>query len=884
MATIDEVLILHCTHTDIGYTHSPSTVWTLHQRFIDLSLDLCDETAGDPDDDQFRWTCECTWPLLDWWRQTSEKHRDRFREAVARGQMGAMALPMNLTPLSNAFTLSEGLRAVDELRRETGLPLRTAAGHDINGVPWPIVSLLDDRGIGLLIMGINICFGGYPLTRPLPFLWEGPDGRSVIAYNAEHYNIFSILAHPHLRSTDVAQQGLDAYIRGMPDEWDLPFLALHATHPLACDNNPPSRDLLHLVRQWNAEGRTPRIRMVLPEELCNRFQAIRSTLPVYRGDWTDAWNFGCASTARATEVARRSRARLAAGSRLEAAGRTSNRPEQSSEWDSALKSILNYEEHTWVGRQSSHLTSSDLLQMGLFEKSGAAWNALSRTTYAMREALESHAGNADCEAPLTGLLLVNPTGDAVRTPISLPDLLAHSILGSGKPGGETEESVAGQHGWDHLLPRRHQLQAGFPDAANPDEGLVVGPFEIPPYGTLEIPLSELGKCVMERIHPLESNAGKLESPWMTLSYDAATGRITTLDSKPHGRVLEAGEWPIFGFVHERPDPLHPDLRYRGRESFFQEDWSKLHRNESTWKTDWVARRRGPVRLLSLSAHSTPYGEELRLKWRAPGVDELRQRILLSRDRPEAIFEMDFVMTNTATPEAIYAVWPTALDAGWRAHFDTADLPVELDREQLSGCTRDFITAGSWVCLSDDRCALTLACPSAPLFQIGNFSFGRRKASVPRDQNPLLLGWPANNYWHTNFAPSQPGFVRVRYVLRVDEAFDPRACARFAESAECPVEWHPLTRPCESGTSSVWMEVEPDAVRVLSARHSGEGMELLLCHPGDTGIEARIRLPGRTVQKAVSLDRTGAGCEVCDESLMIAFPPRSFRRILLETDS
>jgi alpha-mannosidase len=885
MPAIDEILVLHGTHTDIGYTHPRSTVWTLHRRFIDRALDFCDDTADRPDDQQFRWTCECTWPLLNWWRRAGGTDRDRFRDAVARGQMGAMALPMHLTPLSNAWTLSEGFRAVDELREETGLPLRTAAGNDVNGLPWPIVSLLHDRGIDLLIMGINVAVGGHPLTRPLPFTWEGPDGRSAIAFNGEHYNLFHVLARTHLRSTDAAQEGLEAYIQTrIPEDWPLPFIVLSATHSFACDNNPPSRDLCDLARQWNAEGRTPRIRMALPEELCDRFLAIRSSLPVHRGDWTDAWNFGCASTARATDAARRARARLAAGRRLESVLRGPTDPERADEWERAIESILVFEEHTWVGTRSSDLPHSDLLQNGWHEKAGAAWNALARASYAMREALEEHAGNADREAPLTGLTLVNTTGSTIRTPIPLTAQLACSLRTAGLNERETEESAAGEHWWTHLLPHRHQLEHGFPDALDTGTGVTVGPFEIPPYGTRDIPIAVLREAVMEPPHPLDTKAGKLESPWMTLSFDAATGRIDALDSGPHGRVLEAGVWPIFGYVHEHPDPLYSDRPFRGREAIYEIDWTILHRGGSTWNPNWAARRCGPSELLALSAQSTPYGEELRLAWRAPGVDELRQRILLSRDRPEAVFEMDFVMTNTITPEAVYAVWPTTLAAGWRAHYDTADLPVEIDREQLPGCTRDFITAGSWVCLSDERRALTLACPSAPLFQIGDFSFGRRKPTVPRDPNPLLLGWPANNYWHTNFAPSQPGLVRVRYVLRVDDAFDPGACARFAESAECPVERHPLTRPCESDAASTWLEVEPDSVRVLSARPTPEGTEWWLSHPGDAAIEARLRFPGRAVHRARCLDRTGAVCEVRDGALIAGFPPRTLRRILVQSGS
>jgi len=43
--TINELYLVHHSHTDVGYTHPQPVVLELHRRYLDEVLDLADRTA-----------------------------------------------------------------------------------------------------------------------------------------------------------------------------------------------------------------------------------------------------------------------------------------------------------------------------------------------------------------------------------------------------------------------------------------------------------------------------------------------------------------------------------------------------------------------------------------------------------------------------------------------------------------------------------------------------------------------------------------------------------------------------------------------------------------------------------------------------------------------
>jgi len=95
-------------------------------------------------------------------------------------------------------------------------------------------------------------------------------------------------------------------------------------------------------------------------------------------------------------------------------------------------------------------------------------------------------------------------------------------------------------------------------------------------------------------------------------------------------------------------------------------------------------------------------------------------------------------------------------------------------------------------MGDDRGAVALLCPDAPLVQFGSFHFGPPLEFVPRPEKPLLLAWPVNNYWDTNFPLLQPGRIRLRYGFVSLGALDVDRLLEYGQRKRQPALTWPVT--------------------------------------------------------------------------------------------
>lgn len=404
MSQLDELFVVHHCHTDVGYTHDQPVVWDLQRRFTERAIDLAKRDLDYPDGEAFRWTVETTEPLLRWLQVADDERIAQFRALEERGRIEVTGMLGNLTPLCDQTELVESLRPLRRLREEHGFEIRTAMNGDVNGHNWPLVDRLLDAGIDGFSMAVNRHWRGAPVERPLAFRWEGPSGRTLRTFNAFQYGggynmgigrDAEALAGRWLPHLDALLDRID---------YPLPILMIQTTHPFF-DNNPPLAELPAFVREWNdrpdvADRELPSLRVATPTEWWKAVDACDAELPVYRGDWTDHWNFGSISSAHETAMTRESRRRLRTADAMEAAltaagtGREDRSPARRSgpdERERAWRAVAMYDEHTWGADISVEQPESEDTRSQWHHKAKHAYDARSRSLLLRRDAVAEFA-------------------------------------------------------------------------------------------------------------------------------------------------------------------------------------------------------------------------------------------------------------------------------------------------------------------------------------------------------------------------------------------------------------------------------------------------------------------------------------------------------------
>lgn len=749
---IKEILCISHSHLDVGFTHPQSMLLNLQEDYIDQALELCERTADYPEPARFRWTCEASLPVERWLQTAAPEQVAWFRRLVQEGRISITALPMHTTPNATTSQAVEVLQRLDALRAATGSAVTCAISHDVNGQPWTLAPLLLDAGVDFYLTGVNIHMGGVPLPRPRAFYWQTPDGRALPSFAGEHYSLFSQFFFTNENSTEKMHQGVQDYVQRIAatTDWDYDFLVLTATNPPLYDNNNPDWNLPDLIARYNAEGHEQTIRFATPEMLWERIRAAGlDRLQTYRGDWTDYWNFGSGSTARETAINRRA-GRLLQISDTLAALTVGDTARDKAVRARAYHHARLFDEHTWDAAESVKQPDREECTAQLITKKSYAYAAADNAAYLLSRQVERLAGNPPQSERLAGVVLANPHPFPVWQEVRVPP----AYLQAGR-------TIAAQRAKDML-----------PYDRTGREEQALGWAQVPPYSVKTVPFAALQP---ETAVPVRQG-DTLQTPFYTVRLEEGSGRIRQITHRETGRELldETSPWGFFEPVRERVDGTKAPV---DRRTIFPRDVDLGNRSISQWVTDWPAVYRGIDEISGAETVCENGNLILTYTLRAFDWTACRQRIIFSVKHDRIRLELDFVKPEDTEPQAVYCALPLKLSAGWQCMFDTADTFVRLDDDQLPTVCRDWVTVDKTVSVFDAGGGVTLACPDAPLVQVGGFGFGRERHRIPRQENPLLLAWLMNNYWDVNFAPSQSGRHILCYELSAFSRFTPQAAYR-----------------------------------------------------------------------------------------------------------
>jgi len=787
MVKVKEIYLVHHTHTDIGYTHDQPVLWDLQRRFINTGIELARRDLEKNGPETFKWTVEATAPLLHWLQTATTEDIEQLKELESAGRIEVTGMWANITPLYGPAQTIESLRPIQFLRDKFNFDIEYGMNNDVNGQNWPLVDALLDAGIKGFSMGVNEHFGGVPFERPKVFLWEAPSGRYLPTFNGYHYStglqlgIGRDIEEFREKGWPLLKKRLDKV------NFPLPALLIQSYHPFG-DNGPAYGELTNFIENWNKQqdvrfGNLPSIRMATPADWWSVVEDYVEDLPVYKGDWTDFWNFGSISSARELAINRENRRRLLTADSLEAAlvALEHDHTKGSSidcsipgTRDKAWWDLHFFDEHTWGADVAVSDPNNEDTYSQWNHKAHYAYEARGLSQLLRRDGIAELSRRinfkADNKQGVAGddnkVLLFNPLPWQRNVFGPLPE---HIV----EPRGTTDDKTAGRHFQDRNA-KQNELPTRAKGIGNnsslewtkPSTSLIP-PTEVPGYGYKLVSEEELIKPT----EPSFDDRATVETERYSITFDLEVGGISRWYDKSldHEWVDEAAGFPLAGFIHEQV----ADKRGSPRQKLFNfgeadsEEWhasaAGIVDSERGFQPDWDATRTGPEKLLRHRVYETPLGYTVSQHLEVPEFESfVKVEILLPKINDRVIVEASWTMGLETRPEATYLAFPFNLERP-SAHLDVGGKGVKPGEDQLENSVHDYFSVQRWVDISGTNCGMTIGTPINPLVQFDDFHFADNQSAFSLDR-ALFLGWITNNYWDTNFRAHQPGQVRARYHL------------------------------------------------------------------------------------------------------------------------
>jgi len=810
-ARVKTLMVIHHTHTDVGYTELQGRVTRWQYDFIQQALDII-ESAGDRiglDFDGFQWTCETFWGVERFLERATPDEADAFADAVRSGAIGLSGSYLNSNELSGFDLLSRLLARSAAYGRSVGIAVDSAMTADINGYSWGYSQALHDNGIKNLFTCIHTHHGMYPLgEKQVPFWWETPRGDRVLVWSGEHYHFGNELglvpgAVSSYQTSDecdadmiyhdawgVAGKRIPRYLEKLEnDGYPFEFVPVMASG-LRTDNAPPSPRVIDLIERWNRErGDVCRIRMATLSEFFACLREAGADLPVHRGDWPDWWSDGPAGDPEGTMLFRSAQRTFEYHARLLERYPELSRPDaRQVEDDLAL-----YAEHTFSHSFSVVEPWHRDVHAISERKRGFAAGA----NDSARELLEGSLRELGA-SPLTadnGLAYraINPLDHPVVGTVGLP--VGHfefHDLGFGRGAVlrdiETDQEIPCQL---VLSPPGAEFLTHVELEAGEDRLFELAPADRPE--TVADALRASGVECPATAGDAGRQAGsdraddELVTPFVRISWKAGDGIVGWHDRALSRELLRPDR------RHGAFTPVHEVTPMADRD----DAWAVRGKMELNRKGEGVARSSGCL----VGARHVESGDVFVssvLDYGVAGASlyEVRLRAYLDAPRVDVVVRMH--KDSVWDPENVYLSLPFSIGTpGAQLWLDKTGAPVRPRIDQIPGTLTDFYSIQAGFALVSKNYGIAVATPDNHLLQLGALEYGARPlAGDPAlDDDPAHpYAWLMTNYWETNFAAELGGFYEFRYsVVWGDELSDEVAALRTCRDANWGIRCIRLAR-------------------------------------------------------------------------------------------
>jgi alpha-mannosidase len=827
MQPIKTLYVVNHSHTDIGFTDYQDLCYRQHRLFIDQALDLIETTQNYPAEAQYRWVCEVTGMTEKYFARATSAQVERFKRWHDLGFIDVAGMQYNHTPMQNPEQMIRSLYPVRRLRDAIGLDISTAMQCDVNGISWLYADLLPQVGIELITMAVNPLRGYTPKPIPNAFWWEGPSGNKVLAWNGFHYLWGRSIAK--LGDWRFVNESLPPIVARLEADPDYPFDFMYAqsTHPIRVDNGPPDPRMPKFVKEWNEQGRTPRIEFTTPAAF-NRMlrDKYAEHFPTLRGDWLDWWSDGVASSAYETGVSRATHEQLLSAENIGAWLKSQG----TSLWSTkraahVYEQATLFDEHTW-GAFASIAAPDSLWARG-------QWNRKANFGYtASAEAM-------DMLADASRNLAKTVAEPGIEGMFNLGDLDPHAAY---PETGADSLMVVNTLPWPRKVVVVEAEQRGWAAPAGVPESLF--PRDVPwggyrpetPYRRVAGEVPGFGYAFLSLSYQpseddLATGQHTIENAHYRVRVDPATGAVAEWYDKEIGHDF-AGKyhgWGLGQYIYERV------VSEEDRQALFWGDFSAEDFGYGRTDTPW---QRYTVERVQVEAPVIEHGRaSIAVQVNGPGIHG--GRCVYSLESGQRALAVDWTLDKEHQTgiEAVFIAFPFNLGTpSFRA--DVNGIPFTPNDDQLNGTVRDWYPLGRWVDVSDENHGVTLTPLDAPLVHLGGITTGKWAREL-KPEGPTVMSWALHNHWMVNFKASQGGEIPLRYRLTTHSGpVNDVAASRFGlENTTPPVPMRDYLRT--GPESGQFLDVPEDAPVLLTAKPADDGDGIIVRIQNLTGQEQSV---------------------------------------------
>lgn len=775
-----EILLIHLSHTDVGYTDTQEKMKAHHIAFIREALEIIKK------DPEFVWNCESYWCVMQFLSVASESEKLEFANAVKSGNIGLSASYLNLTDLVPEYVHREVMQDCVAQRSALGLKAKSAITADINGYSWGFADILAENGVENLMSCIHTHHGYHPLfKKQAPFYWLSPKGNKVLCWNGEHYNFGNELGIAQASwfeytlqdgmsfaqgsDFEKALKRIDAYIESLrADDYPYDFVPVSLSGNMT-DNSPPSELVLDFVRLYNAQSENVKLKMVTIDEFFERLRKETAPIPTYSGDWTDWWADGIGSTPADVMQYRNAARTFHVMQKM----RCKENEALTKDYRDALYNLMFYGEHTW-GYSSSitepfHPQVNNLDQwkrLYALKASEAATvmkeqvqQKLGETAISLRKELKFKAVNPH-DVPYTGMFTCDLEHFYGHYHFDVID----EATGKSVPFQLSRYSRGPKMCiWLELEPREAKtfILKELPEPPLPSAGRKA-PVGIEGINDLYWRAAddlENGGCVT-----IEG----IENKFFKICFDDLCGISSIYDKKKNKELIDKSRpYSAFAPIYE---VTHRDL---GEDYLWVR--RNLGRNRKAVRTQRSVGKLSDIKVLE---NSTLYSRA-ELKFCIDGAKECSIVVTAYKLAPQIDFDFRIHKDSVWEPENVYLSLPFAAN---EIYIDKAGAIMRPREDQLPGTCVDFYAVQNAVSFAGSDSTVILTVPDTPLLSFGTIKAHPIKLMGEDVKNcDEVYSWVMNNFWETNFKASLGGFYQFHYSLILTDSTEPKAVFAQAEA-------------------------------------------------------------------------------------------------------